>query len=75
MLTTVEGVFRDGHIELCEAPPGVKDACVLVTFLPGIFRIRSGFTSGGKPPHTGLALDLASRAFDGRREAPARRLR
>jgi hypothetical protein len=34
MLTTVEGVFRDGHIELSEAPLGVEEARVLVTFLP-----------------------------------------
>lgn len=34
MLTTVEGVFRDGRIELREAPPDVEGARVLVTFLP-----------------------------------------
>ncbi len=34
MLTTVEGVFRDGHIELQEASPGVDGARVIVTFLP-----------------------------------------
>jgi hypothetical protein len=34
MLTTVEGVFRDGHIELREAPPSVEQARVIVTFLP-----------------------------------------
>jgi hypothetical protein len=34
MLTTVEGVFRDGHIELREAPPPVERARVIVTFLP-----------------------------------------
>jgi hypothetical protein len=34
MLTTVEGVFRDGRIELREAPPGVEGARVIVTFLP-----------------------------------------
>ena len=35
MLTTVEGVFRDGRIELREAPPRVEEARVIVTFLPG----------------------------------------
>ncbi|HSG39010.1 MAG TPA: hypothetical protein VLE27_05185 [Thermoanaerobaculia bacterium] len=35
MLTTVEGVFKDGRIELREAPPGVDEAHVIVTFLPG----------------------------------------
>jgi hypothetical protein len=34
VLTTVEGVFRDGRIELCEAPPDVERARVIVTFLP-----------------------------------------
>jgi hypothetical protein len=34
MLTTVEGVFRDGRIELREAPPDVERARVIVTFLP-----------------------------------------
>jgi hypothetical protein len=34
MLTTVEGVFRDGRIELRDAPPGVEGARVIVTFLP-----------------------------------------
>ncbi|MFY9822877.1 MAG: hypothetical protein WAM82_15965 [Thermoanaerobaculia bacterium] len=34
MLTTVEGVFRDGHVELREAPPVVEGARVIVTFLP-----------------------------------------
>ncbi len=35
MLTTVEGVFRDGRIELREEPPTVEQARVIVTFLPG----------------------------------------
>lgn len=34
MLTTVEGIFRDGHVELREAPPPVEQARVIVTFLP-----------------------------------------
>lgn len=34
MLTTVEGVFKDGRIELREAPPDAEGARVLVTFLP-----------------------------------------
>lgn len=33
MLTTVEGVFPDGRVELREAPP-VDQARVIVTFLP-----------------------------------------
>jgi len=34
MVTTVEGVFREGRIELREAPPDVEGARVIVTFLP-----------------------------------------
>lgn len=34
MLTTVEGVFREGRVELRDAPPGVEGARVIVTFLP-----------------------------------------
>ncbi len=33
MLTSVEGVFRGGRIELREAPPVVEGARVIVTFL------------------------------------------
>jgi hypothetical protein len=36
MLTTVEGIFRDGHVELREAPPPVEQARVIVTFLPEV---------------------------------------
>jgi len=34
MLKSVEGVFRDGKIELLEPPPQTEAARVLVTFLP-----------------------------------------
>ena len=34
MLTTVEGVYQEGRIELLEQPPEVEEARVLVTFLP-----------------------------------------
>jgi hypothetical protein len=34
MLKSVEGVYRDGHIELAEAPAVVGEARVIVTFLP-----------------------------------------
>jgi hypothetical protein len=34
MLKTVEGVFHDGKVELDEIPAGVKEARVIVTFLP-----------------------------------------
>ncbi|MFL5395857.1 MAG: hypothetical protein ACJ79G_23745, partial [Myxococcales bacterium] len=34
MPTTIEGTFKDGKISLKASPPGVKEARVLVTFLP-----------------------------------------
>jgi hypothetical protein len=34
MLTSVQGVYRDGKIELLEKPPDVKEAQVIVTFMP-----------------------------------------
>jgi hypothetical protein len=34
MLKTVEGVFKNGKVQLNELPPDVQEARVLVTFLP-----------------------------------------
>jgi len=34
MLQSVEGIFRDGKVELVETPPDVKEGRVIVTFLP-----------------------------------------
>ena len=35
MLTTIEGMYRDGKVELSETPRGVgEDTPVIVTFLP-----------------------------------------
>jgi hypothetical protein len=33
MLLTVEGIYKDGKVEVAETPAGVKQAKVLVTFL------------------------------------------
>ena len=33
MLKAVEGIYRDGKVELLETPPDVKEARVVVTFL------------------------------------------
>ena len=35
MIQTVEGIFRNGKIELLEEPANIHEARVLVTFLPG----------------------------------------
>jgi hypothetical protein len=34
MLKTVEGIYRNGKVELLETPPDVSNARVIVTFLP-----------------------------------------
>jgi len=34
MLKTVEGIYRNGKVELLEAPEGINEAPVIVTFLP-----------------------------------------
>jgi hypothetical protein len=34
MFKSVEGVYRDGKVELKEVPPDLKQARVIVTFLP-----------------------------------------
>lgn len=34
MLNSVEGVYRDGKVELLEKPESPKEARVIVTFLP-----------------------------------------
>ncbi|HTG16214.1 MAG TPA: hypothetical protein VK747_13275 [Blastocatellia bacterium] len=32
-MVTVGGIFKDGKVELCEPPPEISEARVLVTFL------------------------------------------
>ncbi len=34
MLTTIEGIYRDGKIDLLQTPTDITAARVLVTFLP-----------------------------------------
>ncbi len=34
MLKSVEGVYRDGKVELFETPDDLEEARVIVTFLP-----------------------------------------
>lgn len=63
MLTTVEGIYREGRVELTEKPQGVEEAKVLVTFLPdntagtdreslrqrAFARMEAGLPLGGAP--------------------------
>jgi hypothetical protein len=39
MLKSVEGVYRDGKIELLETPHDIEEARVIVTFLPNDRRV------------------------------------
>ena len=34
MLKSIEGIYREGHVELLESPPNVTESRVIVTFLP-----------------------------------------
>ena len=34
MLKSVEGIYRDGKVELLETPPDIQETRVIVTFLP-----------------------------------------
>ena len=34
MLTSIEGVYRDGKIQFLEEPPKIPEARVIVTFIP-----------------------------------------
>ncbi|MDB5321374.1 MAG: hypothetical protein JWN40_3005 [Phycisphaerales bacterium] len=42
MLKSVEGVFRNGKVELLEPAPQADDARVLVTFLPALAPVDLG---------------------------------
>lgn len=63
VLNAVEGIYRDGEVELLERPEGVREARVIVTFLPSassglsreeararmLSRMREGIPLGGPP--------------------------
>jgi hypothetical protein len=59
MLTAVEGVFRDGHIELREIPENIREARVIVTFLP----VAAPADRGGAAPPEAAERIRALRAF------------
>jgi hypothetical protein len=66
VLKEVEGIYRDGVVELLERPAGLREARVIVTFLPSmpaaasaeaarnrmLDRMRTGIPLGG-PPYPG----------------------
>jgi hypothetical protein len=63
VLTAVEGIYKDGEVELLERPEGLREARVVVTFLPPastelsreearnrmLSRMRAGISLGGPP--------------------------
>jgi hypothetical protein len=63
VLTAVEGIYKDGEVELLERPEGLREARVVVTFLPPasnelsreeardrmLSRMRAGIPLGGAP--------------------------
>lgn len=63
MLKTVEGIYRDGAVELLEKPQDLREARVIVTFLPEqdaatraeqarrrmLARMNKGLPLGGAP--------------------------
>ncbi len=48
MMTTVEGIYRDGKVELTETLPDVQESRVLITFLTN--------GSGETPPKPGQMI-------------------
>jgi len=58
MLTTIEGVYKDGRIELSEYPKTVEEGRVLVTFLEGKTPNGSAKTEGGRMITFGMFPEL-----------------
>jgi hypothetical protein len=57
MLKSVEGIFRDGKIELLEPPPQAEESRVLVTFLPAPHQVDLA----SRGVDQGRAADLRAR--------------
>jgi hypothetical protein len=55
MLNTVEGIYRNGKIELAETPAEVTEARVIVTFLPATNRLAAAPPNVRQPRHPGSA--------------------
>src|SRR2546423_1323369 len=61
MLKSVEGIFRDGKIELLEPAPQVEESRVVVTFLP--LRSSVDLAERGIDPVAAADLRTRLRAF------------
>jgi len=64
MLTAVEGIYRDGKIELLETPPDVEEARVVVTSLPEGHRVDLRARGFSEPEIAALRARLSSFAED-----------
>jgi hypothetical protein len=66
MLTTVEGIYRQGRIELDELPPDAEGARVLVTFLEKESAlVNDDDTRSGQHPARRFHWEEARRIEDG----------
>jgi len=65
MLTSVQGVYRDGKIELLETPANVKEARVIVTFLPAVGRIDLRARGISAEEAAGIRWGFGAGAADG----------
>lgn len=83
-LLAIEGVYRDGRVELAEQPDGVQSARVVVTFLPSeeqhgeearqaaiarlLARMDAGIDFGGSKFDRTAIYEERMRELDSRRE-------
>ena len=58
MLQSVEGIYRDGKVELLEPAPGNAGARVIVTFLPPLSQ-----DEGGQAPQRSI-MELRGKGAD-----------
>jgi hypothetical protein len=65
MLTTVEGIYRHGRVELEELPPDAEGARVLVTFLEKEPSPVNDDNRSGQPPTRRFHWEEARRIDDG----------
>lgn len=57
MLKTVEGIYRDGKVELLETPGKIEEARVIVTFMPTTMPTTSGAVN---LPYRGINQEQAA---------------
>jgi hypothetical protein len=66
MTQAVEGIYRNGMIELLEMPQNIQESRVLITFLPLAPDVPAMMTLGMfKGDHPSTEADFASAEFHG----------